>query len=87
MVLSYGDTVYATVPLVALNSVEASRSMMLLYQIRQFFARPLVGILCFLLLAVLAALAVWKLTVGRRRYRYGKTVRKSRGYRGRKKPF
>ena len=40
-----------------------------------------------LVLVLAAALIVWKLTVGRRRYRYGRSVprRRGGGYRGRRR--
>ena len=40
-----------------------------------------------LTLSLLLALLIWKLTIGRRRYRYGKNVRPSRNYKGRKRGF
>ncbi len=85
--LSYGDTVYATVPLVALNDVPASRSLVIQNQIQEFFSRAIVRVLCFLILLLVAALVIWKLTIGRQKYRYGKKVTHRRNYRGRRKPF
>lgn len=85
VVLSYGDTTYATVSLVALNDVAASRSLALLRQVERFFDSLLVRIIAVLVLLLIAALVVWKLTIGRRRYRYGKKVTRSRTYRGRKR--
>ena len=84
-VLSYGDTVYATIPLVALNDIEASRSLVLLAQVKAVLAKPIVKIAVILVLALALALLIWKLTIGRRRYRYGKNVRPSRNYKGRKR--
>ena len=83
--LSYGDTVYATVPLVAVASVSASRSLVILSQIQAFFQRTAVRVVCVVLLLLIIALVVWKLTIGRRRYRYGKSVRQKRNYRGRRR--
>ena len=34
---------------------------------------------------LLLALLIWKLTIGRRRYRYGRNVRPSRNYKGRRR--
>ncbi len=82
IILSYGKTVYATVPLVAYNSVSATRSLVVLHAVQVFFDMTIVRVLCVLAGLLLAALAVWKLTVGRRRYRYGKSVSRSKGYRG-----
>jgi D-alanyl-D-alanine carboxypeptidase (penicillin-binding protein 5/6) len=83
--LSYGDTAYATVPLVAYSSIPASRSLVLMNQVKQFFQRTIVRVLCVIVLVLLAVLLVWKLTVGRRRYRSGKVVKNRRNYRGRRK--
>lgn len=83
--LSYGGTVYATVPLVAVAGVEASRSLVLQKQIRDFFDRTVVRVVCVLVVLLIVAAVVWKLTVGRRRYRYGKSVRRQRNYRGRRR--
>jgi D-alanyl-D-alanine carboxypeptidase (penicillin-binding protein 5/6) len=85
--LSYNGTIYATVPLVALNDVPASKLLVFRSQVVHFFALPLVRAACVLLGLLVLALIVWKLTVGRRRYRYGKSVRPPRGYRGRRKHF
>lgn len=85
--LSYDGAVYATVPLVALADVPASRSMVLKAQIRAFFDRTVVKVLCVLLLVLVVLLVVWKLTIGRQRYRYGKKVRQRRNYRGRRRRF
>jgi len=85
--LSYGKTVYATAPLVAFNDVAASRSLVLMNDVKQFFDKTLVRVICAVVLILLAALVVWKLTIGRRRYRYGKSVKQPQGYRGRRKRF
>lgn len=85
--LSYSNTVYATVPLVALNSVSASKMLVFGHQIHLFFSHILVKILCVLLILLAIALIGWKLTVGRQRYRSGKSVRRPRNYRGRRRPF
>lgn len=83
--LSYGDTVYATVPLVAYNQVEASTSLVILHRIRVFFHMTIVRILLGLAFFLLIALVVWKLTVGRQRYRYGKSVSTQKRYHGKKR--
>ena len=87
VVLSYGDTEYATIPLVALNDIDASRSLVLLAQVKAVLAKPIVKIAVILVVGLLLALLIWKLTIGRRRYRYGKNVRPSRNYKGRKRGF
>ena len=87
VVLSYGDTEYATIPLVALNDIDASRSLVLLAQVKAVLAKPIVKIVVVLVVGLLLALLIWKLTIGRRRYRYGKNVRPSRNYKGRKRGF
>ena len=86
-VLSYGDTVYATIPLVALSNIEASRSLVLLARVKAVLAKPIVKIAVILVVGLLLALLLWKLTIGRRRYRYGRNVRRSRNYKGRKRGF
>ena len=86
-VLSYGDTEYAAIPLVALNDIDASRSLVLLAQVKAVLAKPIVKIAVILVVGLLLALLIWKLTIGRRRYRYGKNVRPSRNYKGRKRGF
>lgn len=85
--LSYNGTVYATVPLVALDSVAASKTLVLWNSIRQFFSNTAVKLICALLGLLLLTLIVWKITVGRRRYRYGRSVRRPRGYHGRRRRF
>ena len=86
-VLSYRDTEYAAIPLVALNDIDASRSLVLLAQAKAVLAKPIVKIAVILVVGLLLALLIWKLTIGRRRYRYGKNVRPSRNYKGRKRGF
>lgn len=86
-VLNYGDTEYAAIPLVALNDIDASRSLVLLAQAKAVLAKPIVKIAVILVVGLLLALLIWKLTIGRRRYRYGKNVRPSRNYKGRKRGF
>ena len=85
--LSYGNTVYATVPLVALNSVSASKMLLFGHHLKVFFSKPLVVVLCILLVLLTVALIVWKLTIGRQRYRSGRSVRHPQNYRGRRRPF
>ncbi|WP_312943175.1 D-alanyl-D-alanine carboxypeptidase family protein [Oscillibacter sp.] len=83
--LSLDGTVYATVPLVALNNVEASKLLKFWFNVQQFFSRMAVKA-ALIVLGILVLLGIgWKLTLGRRRYRYGKPSRRARGYRGRRR--
>ena len=77
--LSYDGHVYATENLLALNDVEASKMLVLLRDVKLFFAKPAVKIAGIVLAVLLVALLLWKLLFGRRRYRYGRSV--SRNYR------
>ena len=87
MTLSYGGVEYATVDLLALNDVEASRSQIFLRDLKLFFARTSVRIVIAVVIALIVILAAWKLIFSRRRYRYGRNVGTSRrsGYRGRRR--
>ncbi|WP_312613947.1 D-alanyl-D-alanine carboxypeptidase family protein [Oscillibacter sp.] len=83
--LSLDGTVYATVPLVALNNVEASKLLTFWFNVQQFFSRMAVKA-ALIVLGILILLGIgWKLTLGRRRYRYGKPSRRARGYKGRRR--
>lgn len=83
--LSYDGTDYATVDLLASFDVEASRLQTIIRSIQDFTGLLAVRIVGILLLLLLIFLVVWKLFLGRRRYRYGRNVtRRYRGsYRGR----
>lgn len=85
--LSYAGTDYATVDLLALNDVEASRILTFWRDVKAFFSQTAVKVVGIILLAAVVALLVWKLVFGRRRYRYGRSVnfRSRRGYRGRRR--
>ncbi len=83
--LSYDGKVYATVPLVALNDVEASKMLTILHNIQEFFDKTVVRVVLGLLVGLTLALGIWKLTLGRRRYRYGRSTRRHSSYRGRRK--
>ena len=67
--------------------VEASRIQTLLRDIQDFFSKPVVRIVGVVLLLLLIFLVVWKLFLGRRRYRYGRSVgrRHRSSYRGRRR--
>lgn len=85
--LSYDGTDYATVDLLALNDVEASRILTFWRDVKQFFSQTAVKVVGIILLVLVVALLLWKLVFGRRRYRYGRSVnfRSRRGYRGRRR--
>ena len=85
--LSYDGTDYATVDLLALNDVEASRILTFWRDVKAFFSQTAVKVVGIILLAAVVTLLVWKLVFGRRRYRYGRSVnfRSRRGYRGRRR--
>ena len=83
--LSYGDDVYAVVPLVALNSVAASETQIIERDVQTFFARTEIKIAMIAAAVLIVLFLLWKMTVGRRRYRYGRSVRGRGNYRGRRK--
>ncbi|MEG2176509.1 MAG: D-alanyl-D-alanine carboxypeptidase family protein [Oscillibacter sp.] len=77
---------FATVDLLALNSVEASKLLTFWRNVQLFFQKTVVRVICVILGLLLLALAGWKITMGRRRYRYGRTVSTNNSkYRGRRK--
>ena len=83
--LSYGEDVYAVVPLVALNSVAVSENMVMERNVQEFFQRAEVKIAIISVVLLIVMFLFWRLTFGRRRYRYGKSVRGRNNYRGRRK--
>ena len=83
--LSYGDEVYALVPLVALNSVAASEAQIIERDVQTFFTRTEIRIAIIAAAVLIVLIFLWKMTIGRRRYRYGKSVRGRGNYRGRRK--
>ena len=87
MVLSYGGKVYASVDLLAMHNVEASKLLVFWRDVKDFFAKTSVRVVGIILVALLAAFLVWKLLLSRRRYRYGRSVGYSRSsnYRGRRR--
>ena len=87
MVLRHDDVEYATVDLLALNGVEASRSQIFLRDLKLFFGKTPVKIAVAALAVLVVLLAAWKLIFSRRRYRYGRSVGRGRrnGYRGRRR--
>ncbi len=85
--MCYGDTVYATVNLLADNDVEASKLLTFWRDVQLFFAKTSVRVVLIVLAVLIAALLIWKLLFSRRRYRYGRSVGRSRSsnYRGRRR--
>ena len=85
--LSYGDTIYATVDLLAYNDVEASRLLTFWQNVKDFFSGTVVRIIAIIIVVLLLVLLIWRVVFGRRRYRYGHSVGRgrSRGYRGRRR--
>ena len=66
--LSHNGKVYVSVPLVALNSVEASKLLTFWDNVQQFFSRTIVKVVLVLLGVLIVIGVVWKLTLGRRRF-------------------
>lgn len=87
LTLSYDGKEYATVNLLALNDVEASKLLTFWRDVRLFFSKTSVKIAAVVLLVLILALLIWKLLFSRRRYRYGRSVGRGRGgnYRGRRR--
>ena len=85
IILSYGDTVYATVPLLAMTDVSASWILTAHYNVVGFFAQPTVKMVSLALLA-LAALVLVRSSGRRRNARHGTPSQSSnKGYRGRRR--
>ena len=76
--LSLEGEVLTTVDLLASHD-EASGLLLFWRNVRNFFSSTAVKVVGIALLVLAAALIVWKLTVGRRRYRYGRSVPRRRG--------
>ena len=84
LTLRYGDTVYAEVPLLAMNDVSASWILTAHYRIVRFFSLTAVRLVCLALFAFLTFLFLRR--QGRRRHRHHGTPEQSgRGYRGRRR--
>lgn len=83
--LSHNGTVYTSVPLVALNDVAASKLLTFWYNVQQFFSRTIVKVALVVIGVLIVAGVGWKLTLGRRHYRYGRPTHRSRGYHGRRR--
>lgn len=88
MTLSLDGKAMATVDLLAMADVEADGLLVFWRDVQVFFSKTVVRVVCIVLAVLILALVIWKLTVGRRRYRYGRSVgRRGRGggYRGRRR--
>ncbi len=83
LTLSHGDTVYATVPLLAMTDVSASWILTAHHDLVNFFAKPAVKLICLALLA-LAALLLVRGSGRRRQSRHGSGSYSRRNYRGRR---
>ena len=84
--ISYGDTEYVTVPLLAVADVSASRFLSAKHAIGEFFSRPSIRIATIALVVLVIALVLWFRLYGRNR-RYGKAGSKQyhhHSYRGRR---
>lgn len=85
--LSYGDTVYGTVKLLADEDVSASRILVFRRDLVLFFQKPVVKIIIAAVIALVILIFILRLTVFNRRRRYGRgyTGTRSGGYRGRRR--
>lgn len=83
--LRYGDTDYATVALLAMNDVAASRFLIMKAALIDFFSNRLVQIGLLLLIVLIVVLYLFRRRiVARRRYGNKSRHRRHRGYRGRR---
>ena len=80
-----GDTVYASVDLLASSDVTADKFMVFRHNVTLFFKKPAVKTMAIVLAVLLVLLVIFRLTGLSRRRRYGRNARSySRGYRGRR---
>ena len=85
MELRDGDTVYASVDLLASSDVTADKFMVFRHNVTLFFKKPAVTTVAIVLAVLLVLLVIFRLTGLSRRRRYGRNARSySRGYRGRR---
>ena len=84
--LSYDGVEYATVPLLAVADVNASRFLVVKHALKEFFARPVVKVLVVVLAVLIVLVFLFGKTImRRRRYGSGRSKRRqSRSYRGRR---
>ena len=71
LILSLNGTELAEVDLLANHDVEASGLLVFGRNVLLFFGQTAVKVAGIVLVILLAALVLWRLTIGRRRYRYG----------------
>ena len=85
--LSYEDTVYATVPLLASNDVEASRLLVFRRDALEFLSRKSVKIGAAVVVILIVLVVIWMRSSLRRNRRYGRSTHSSasRRYRGRRR--
>ena len=80
-----GDTVYASVDLLASSDVTADKFMVFRHNVTLFLKKPAVKTVAIVLAVLLVLLVIFRLTGLSRRRRYGRNARSySRGYRGRR---
>ena len=88
LTLSLDGQELATVDLLAMADVEANPLLVFWRNVQDFFSKTAVRVVCIIPGVLILAAVIWKLTLGRRRYRYGRSVsRRGRGggYRGRRR--
>ena len=87
LILSLNGTELAEVDLLANHDVEASGLLVFGRNVQLFFGQTAVKVAGIVLVILLAALVLWRLTIGRRRYRYGRSMprRHRGGYHGRRR--
>jgi len=85
--ISYGSTVYATIPLLANTDVDASRLLVFRRDVKEFVMRKDVQIAAIAILAFIILLIIVISIFSRRRRRYGRRggYAYSRSYRGRRR--
>ena len=85
--LTYGDTVYATVDLLADEDVSASRILVFQRDMIEFLQKPVVRISAIAAVALIVLIVLLRMISGRRRRRYGRgfSGRSAGGYRGRRR--
>jgi len=87
--LRYDGKLYGSVDLLTMTAVEASKSLVFLHKVDEFFHRTAVKVALAILIVLLVLVLIWRLVFSRRRYRYGRSVtrRRGSGYRGRKRRY
>ena len=85
--LRYGDTVYATVDLLADEDVSSSRILVFQRDLMLFLQKPVVKISAVAFVALIFLIILLRFVLGRRRRRYGRgfSGRSAGGYRGRRR--